>query len=729
MPQFLEVALPVPIRENFTYRYDGDEQANIGARVKVPFRGRELIGVVMSTPSTPAIAIEKTKSILALIDNTAFIPPELISLCRWGAHYYQHALGDVLHAALPQRFREGLAPEQPWAYAHTREGKGLPSEALKRAKQQQRVHQFLLEHTHLSTDDIEKEGLSKAAIQSLAQKGLVEKITRPQTQVDTEPTQILNRPDITLNHEQQQALDQIQYHRYQCYLLQGATGSGKTEIYLQAIARVLQAGQQALVLIPEIGLSPQTLSRFNQRFNVPIAVLNSNVSEGERAKFWNDAKTGRAKVVIGTRLASLTPFHNLGIIIIDEEHDRSYKQQDGFKYSARDLSVYRAHCLKIPVILGSATPSLESLHNVHSGKFERLVLKERAGKAIAPCITPVNLKNQNTQAGLTDTAIQHLAATVRNNEQALVFVNRRGFAPALICHQCGWQAQCPSCDARMTLHMSTAQLVCHYCEKRRPIPHTCPACGSRKLLTAGYGTEQIEQTLLSLFPDTPVIRVDRDTTQKKNAFAEKLKFGEQSDPCIFVGTQMLAKGHHLPNLTLVIIVDADQGLMSPDFRAVEKMGQLIAQVSGRAGRAEKPGQVLIQSHTPDHPLLSLLIEKGYNSFANALLTQRQSASLPPYTHHAVFRAESKRPENAVQFLQMVKSILTPAQSAFGAIALGPLPASIEKISDRYRFALEVTCANKKSLLNLLGQKLPEIDQQALSKRTRWSLEIDPVDQG
>ncbi len=734
-PQFLEVALPIPLRADFTYRYVGDKTCSPGARVKVPFRGRELIGIIINTPQTPSFAPEKIKDIIALLDAEAFFTTELLSLCRWGAHYYQHPLGEVIHAALPQRFREGLHPASPMVYVHTQEGKGLTHEALKRAKQQQKVHQYLLENTSLDPENIEHAGLTKAAIQSLISKGLVEKIqasqaapaplTPPPESVNSGP----NESPIELNEEQQQALDEIRYHHYQCYLLQGVTGSGKTEVYLQAIARVIQSGQQALVLIPEIGLSPQTLDRFKKRFNVPIAVLNSNVSEGERAKQWHDTKLGHAKIVIGTRLASLTPFLNLGIIIVDEEHDRSYKQQDGFKYSARDISIYRAHTLNIPIILGSATPSLESLHNALNQKFKRLIMKKRAGKAIPPHVTAVDLKNQNIHAGLTETALKQLTATIENKEQALIFVNRRGFAPSLLCHQCGWHAHCPNCDARMTYHMSAAQLICHYCERRKPIPHKCPDCASQKILTAGYGTEQIEQTLSDMFPETAVVRVDRDTTQKKNALAEKLKYGDRPEACIFVGTQMLAKGHHLPNLTLVVIADADQGLMSPDFRAAEKMGQLIAQVSGRAGRAEKPGHVIVQSYTPDHPLLNQLISKGYNTFANALLTQRQSASLPPFSHQAIFRAESKRPDNAMQFLKMVKSLLTPVLSGFSASLLGPLPASIEKISDRYRFTLEVNSENKKQLLGLLALKLPEIDQQALSKRTRWSLEVDPVDQG
>lgn len=751
MSLFLEVALPVPLRDHYTYAFEAkaseslimhdDQQEElkqeakqrtkspqIGSRVVVPFRSRELIGIVTSVSEHCQYDTSKIKPIIRLLDQEAFIPSELLLLCQWGAKYYHHPLGEVIQAVIPLRYREGKEYEADEVYTHTPEGKGLPFEALKRAKKQQEIHQYLLEHTYISPQKLKSRDFSSNAIKGLIDKGLVQQ-TALATSTEIEANKdLLKEEPRTLTDEQNIALQQIRYHTYNCYLVEGATGSGKTELYMHIVARVLQAKQQVLVLIPEIGLSPQTVKRFRARFNVNIVELHSNVSEAARARNWWQAKSGQAQIVIGTRLASLTPFKNLGAIIVDEEHDRSYKQQDGFKYSARDLSVFRAHTLKIPIILGSATPSLESLHNAESQRYQKLVLNLRAGGAKMPEIKTTDLRQANLVAGLSQNSLHQLKQTLENHQQVLVFVNRRGYAPALLCHNCGWSAQCPSCDMRMTLHNSPRHLRCHYCDRSTRVPISCPSCKSKSLQTSGYGTEQIEQILAAQFPNVPVVRIDRDSIRTKQSMEKKLLVGESAQACIFVGTQMLAKGHHLPHLTLVIVADTDQGLLSPDFRTLEHMGQLITQVSGRAGRGENAGTVLLQTHRPDHPMLQILIEQGYAVFARELLTQRYQSNLPPFWHMAAFRSESKRADNSLRLLEQIAQILQRLSHGVDNIAiLGPHAAAVEKINERYRFVLQIKSASRNNLQRVLSEAVKEIDQLAMSKRARWSIDVNPVE--
>ncbi len=724
MPQLIEVALPVPLRTTFSYRYTLPLTPALGARVRVPFGHRQLVGIIVALDTASALADDKLKNVIELLDEHPLIPTELMALCQWGASYYHHPLGEALSTALPQRFREGKAIERSLAYTLTREGKGLPESALKRAKKQQAALSFLQKHTYLREESIASEALSKTALNSLIEKGLVEKTIAPEDDTDNHTPQsvssLIKEEPLPLNQEQQHAFDSLRYHQYNTYLLFGVTGSGKTEVYMQAITRVLQSGRQALVLIPEIGLSPQTIGRFRRRFHVNIAELHSNVAKGERAKHWLAAKSGQARIVIGTRLASLTPFADLGIIIIDEEHDKSYKQQDGFKYSARDISVYRAHKLGIPIILGSATPSLESLHNVNLGKYIQLTLSRRPGSAQAPTMSTVDLRNQRTHAGLSDIALERIGEVLTRNEQVLVFLNRRGYAPALICHSCGWSAECSACDTRMTLHQQPPHLLCHHCERRRPIPKRCDQCGGTEIQTSGYGTEQVEQALKKHFPTTPVIRIDKDSTRRKNGLENQLAKTTADNASILVGTQMLAKGHHLPNLTLVVILEADHGLMSPDYRALENMGQVITQVAGRAGREDKRGEVLVQTHAPTHPLTSILLEGKYNQFAEHLLSSRKKAQLPPYCFTSIFITENRQAKTCLRFLEALKAELCVA---LHTSISGPFPASVEKVDNYYRYYLRISSNKRTAFHHALTLAVNKISE--LKPNIRWSLEVDP----
>ncbi len=728
---FFSVALPVPLRTSFDYK--GPAQTGIGFRVKVPFGNRTMIGVVVRKTDKPSIDEDKIKDIHATIDDTPCVPQELLDLCIWASQYYHHPIGEVIFSALPQRYRQGDTLPKELVYTLTTEGKGLPETALARAKKQQQCFHYLLKNRFASTEDLKEQGVSSTILNTLSSKGIIELTSPPSSfpvNNENNNTVLLREEPQILNPQQENALNQFRYHDFNCYLLEGITGSGKTEVYLHITERVLRSDRQVLILIPEIGLSSQTVERFRKRFDAHIVELHSNVSDLKRAKNWEEAKEGKAKIIIGTRLAALTPFKNLGVVIIDEEHDLSYKQQDGFKYSARDLSIVRAQKNNIPILLGSATPSLESLNNAIQGKFEHLRITQRAGGAIPPKLTIEDLKGKNIIGGLSDDSLHQIHAHLSEQNQVLIFLNRRGYAPSLLCHKCGWSAACRYCDAKMTVHTRPPHLHCHHCGNQGPLYKKCPSCQSTGLSHQGLGTEQTEEAITNSFPNTQVLRIDRDSTQVKSAFSNMLAKVKEGKPCILVGTQMLAKGHHLPKVSLVVIVDADQGLMSPDFRGTERLGQQIIQVAGRAGRSNTQGSVIIQSHAPDHPNLELLLQKGYHRFARKLLEERKQSKTPPFWSLSIFRAESKRPENAIEFLELALKILRHCADTSNEVStneiiiLGPLPSFMERVKDRFRYQVQVTTRTKGQMNRLLSRTLAEIDQHALSKRTRWSLDVD-----
>ncbi|GAB3104947.1 primosomal protein N' [Pseudomaricurvus hydrocarbonicus] len=702
-------------------------------RVSVNFGNQKLIGVIVAVKEHSEFDLKKLKPILALLDATPLIPPELLHLCQWAAHYYHHPLGEVLAAAIPVALRQGeaaeLSTEKAWQL--TVNGLHCDLNELRRAPKQQQLLQQLQDEARLGVStvlhkDLLLQAVNRNALKGLSDKGLIDALEI--TPEPLRPAKLLKTQPLVLNAEQSNALAQITLDDYTCHLLYGTTGSGKTEVYLQAIEQVLRAGKQALVLIPEIGLTPQTLSRFQRRFNRPLAVLHSNLNDTERKQAWLLAAAGDADIIIGTRSAIFTPLRRPGIVILDEEHDTSFKQQEGFRYSARDLAAVRCQRLGIPLILGSATPSLESYHNARQERYRLLLLTQRAGDAQPPAIELIDLKRQPLQEGLTQALLEQIEQHLLASGQVLVFINRRGFAPTLMCHDCGWLSQCHHCDARLTVHQQPAHLHCHHCDYQRPLIHHCPTCNSRELHCVGQGTERTETLLQNRFPDFPVIRVDRDSTRQKHAMSNIIDQVNRGEPCLLVGTQMLAKGHHFPNVTLVAIIDADGGLFSTDFRGPERMGQLLLQVAGRAGRAEKPGSVLIQSHLCEHPMLQTLLHQGYSAFAQLLLHERQLSMLPPFRFMALLRAESSRSENAHELLQIARNMaerICPSQPDLQY--LGPLPAPMEKRNQRFRHQLQIHASSRAQLHQLLTPLIAELEQHPLSRRTRWSLDVDPQD--
>ncbi len=532
-------------------------------------------------------------------------------------------------------------------------------------------------------------------------------------------------PPLVLNAEQSDALEKIRarLNHYHCFLLYGVTGSGKTEVYLQLIADVLAQGKQVLVLVPEIGLTPQLIARFSQRFSARMVVIHSSVSETKRQQAWSLAQHQQAQLVLGTRSAIFTPMPDLGLIIIDEEHDASLKQIEGVRYSARDTALIRAYRANVPIVLGSATPSLESLHNSQIGKYTLLQLQQKAVSQTPLHYHIVDIRNQKLQQGLSTTALHLIDEQLQQGNQVLVFINRRGYSPVLLCHHCGWMADCKACDTHFTLHREDKRLICHHCGISRPMLAFCPQCKGGELVPVGAGTQRIDAYLQTYFPHTSVIRVDRDTVSRKKDMDLHLARIQSGEAQLIVGTQMLAKGHHFPRLTLVIILDTDNGFHNQDFRALEHLGQLLTQVSGRAGRESHPGQVVIQTYLPQHPLLSLLVQQGYSAFSQALLSMRQTAQLPPYAYLAMIRAQGKQAQKVLDFMHGVKQQISQEYLT----VLGPAPAPLARKAGYHRMQLLLKASSRKALAAELVTLREVLDNNKLASGLRWNIDVDPID--
>ncbi len=737
IPPVFQVALPLPPLRLFDYAAPEDHSPgpdDIGRRVRVPFGSRELVGVVAGTgPSDPAQAA-RLRPVHALLDRTPLLHGELLDSLHWLARYTHAPLGEVLATALPAALRRGepLPDTHAWAWRLTDAGRDAVT-GLRRGSRPRRLAELLAEAAR------DEDALAafvddwRAAARALERRGLAERIAVPVGQLAPDPA-----PGPTPNAEQAAAIAALRgASGFAPMLLDGVTGSGKTEVYLHAIADCLARGRQALVLVPEIGLTPQLLGRFRARLGVPVHAAHSGLNDGERARTWAASWRGEARVVVGTRSAVFTPLPDAGLIVIDEEHDGSYKQQDGIRYHARDFALVRGKALGIPVLLGSATPSLETLHNAGAGRYGYLRLSRRAGDARPPAVRVIDVRKRALEAGLSMQMIDAIRGALGAGGQVLVFRNRRGYAPVLLCHDCGWSAHCPRCSAPehprpMTVHAHGRRLQCHHCGHRRPSPPACPDCASLALQPQGAGTERIEEVLAARFTDVPVLRIDRGSTQRRDALAQLL--GSLGDrPGILIGTQMLAKGHDLPDLALVCVVGVDEGLFSADFRSHEKLAQLLIQVAGRAGRANRAGEVLLQTHHPDHPLLSTLIHGGYPAFAGDEMAQREAAGFPPYAHLALLRAESRHAEPPMAFLHVARRLLDAAASAragqaAGAVSLsGPKPAPMPRRAGMYRAQLLLVAATRRDLHAALQDAMPAIHAATEARKVRWSLDVDPVD--
>ncbi len=724
----LRIAVPSPLFRHFDYLPPASVEAGAlqpGVRVRVPFGRRRAVGVLLEVRSSSDIERARLKPALAILDTQPVISADVLTMTLWASAYYHHPVGECLSAALPTLLRSGqaLAELRPAGWRLTSAGEAIDIAALARAPRQSGIMQALQQHPGgLARSELDA---TSATLKTLQAKGWIEPCVLESPAADAMPP--ADTPH-TLNPSQQEAVDAIcqGLDRYHPFLLEGVTGSGKTEVYLQAIAAVIDSGRQTLVLVPEIGLTPQLVERFRRRFPMPIAVLHSGLAERERLIAWQQARSGEAAVIIGTRSAIFTPLARPGLLVIDEEHDSSLKQQEGLRYSARDLAVWRARRLDIPVVLGSATPSLESLYNVEQQRYRHLVLPERTGAAQLPQFSIIDVRKQPLEQGLSRALLNRIQRHLEADGQVLLFLNRRGFAPTLICHECGWVAECRRCDARMTLHQRDRELRCHHCGSQRPVDPACPECGATDLRPLGQGTERVAEVLAAQFPDIGSLRIDRDTTRRKGELASHLARAKSGEARILLGTQMLAKGHHFPGVTLAAILNVDQGLFGTDFRSSERMAQLIVQVAGRAGRHDRPGEVVIQTHHPDHPLLLQLIRQGYPAFARAAMAERHAAGLPPASHLALVRAEATGQSVPLEFLEGVRERIEQQDS--GEVEIwGPVPATMERRAGRFRAQLMLQSGNRGRLQRTLGTLVRQLEQAKEARQVRWSVDVDPAD--
>lgn len=727
LPLRIRVAVPVHLYDCFDYVVSEEQyqQADLGARVAVSFGRQHLIGIIVEklAPDTPVDPRFQLKKIDALLDENPLLNADILKLLTWSAQYYLFPLGEVVQSALPTLLRQGKPYD---LLARTWRLIDLHAETkISRSVKQQEAYKILKLKAQGTLENIlNLSGIESSTLKALEKKGIAQ-CSLEQQDFSPEPVQLAQMP-LKPNEDQQKAIQKIlkAEHKFQGFLLDGVTGSGKTEVYLHVMHEVLKKGKQVLVLVPEIGLTPQTVSRFQSRFHVHVALLHSGLNDSKRLQAWQHAQTGKASIILGTRSAIYTPLPHLGLIILDEEHDLSFKQQEGFRYHARDVALYRAYLQNCPIILGSATPSIESYALVDQGKLTHLELNQRAGNAHLPKIHLLDLKTPQKQHGLSQILIQQIQQRLDRKEQVLIFLNRRGYAPVLICEQCAWQANCPRCDAHFTLHMQPYQhLHCHHCGLIQRVPDHCPQCNHTQLKPLGMGTAKIEETLQELFPKFPVIRVDRDSTSRVGSWQKIYDHIQQSQPLILLGTQMLAKGHHFPYVTLVAILDIDSGLLSVDFRATERTAQMIVQVAGRAGRGEHKGEVYLQTLRPDHPLLNTLVDKDYRAFAAQTLKERKAAQLPPFRYGILLRCESRTAEQNKEYLQNIAQQLR--QMANNEIDIwGPIPAPMERKAGKHHAHL-LLLAQDRARLHYYVRTWWAHAVQLLPSGLKISIDVDP----
>ena len=771
----LQVAVPVPVRHPFDYlppRPDSAPPVRPGARVRVPFGRTSAVGVVVGIAQASAVDARRLKRVRDVIDAQPLLDPAMLKLLLWASGYFQHPVGEVVVGTLPRLLRLGRAPraERRMRYAATTAGAQAFAEGIGGAPVQSRLLGLMLDAGSVSDAELAAAHRDwRRPMRALVARGWAEVVPDPPLRADhpdapdrpdrpvrsddrqhgADQPDAACRPDRpilndgqsrgtdfpdhsdrpgrpALNAEQSHAVEAVEERlgEFTPFVLDGVTGSGKTEVYLRLIEKVVARGRQVLVLIPEIGLTPQLLARFRERLSCRVAALHSGLSDGERLSSWTHARNGTADVLVGTRSAVFVPLARPGLFIVDEEHDLSFKQQDGFRYSARDLAVVRARDAGAPVVLGSATPSLEAIDNVRRGRYRRLDLPHRAGGATPPRIDVVDLRQRPFGNGLCDVLVEALQETKARSEQALLFINRRGYAPRLMCFACGWIADCDRCDAHLVFHREDDRLRCHHCAAERALVDECPGCGSKNVRRLGLGTERVARALERRIEGLRVARMDRDAIRRRGSLEALLDRVHAGEVDAVVGTQMLAKGHHFPNVTLVAILDADAGLFGIDFRATERMAQLLLQVAGRAGRGDRTGRVLLQTHHPEHPLLRVLVLEGYRRFCAQALEERRGARLPPFASLALVRAEAQQREAPQSFLRAAGACAN-ARPHRGISVLGPVPSPMERRAGRYRAQLLVDATTRAALQRFLPGWIADLEALPSARKVRWSVDVDP----
>lgn len=721
-PAIVRVALPVPLPQCFDYTAQSIAPGDLGRCVRVPFGRGEKTGLIVALPDAADLPVERLKPVIAIQREAPALPADWLALVEFTARYYQHPLGEVVAMALPPRLRRAdavagaeadplleLSPAGRQALAdHKRESRALALLRSLDADGPSR-RQLLREHHGTAVADALKRGW-----------------IAPGAAAD--PAQMAGAP--TLTDEQQAAVAGLSegFGRFQPFLLFGVTGSGKTEVYLRLVQQVIASGGQALILVPEIALTPQLEGRVAGRFPAARVVsLHSALAEGARSQGFVQAMEGRADIVLGTRLSVFTPLPRLGLIVVDEEHDASYKQHEGVRYSARDLAIWRARQRSVPIVLGSATPSLESWHAAETGRYQRIELANRAVAATLPKVRPVDVRREKLQHGLSEHLLRAVEARLQKGEQSLIFLNRRGYAPVLSCPSCGWVSRCPHCTANMVLHLADRRLRCHHCSFEATIPLACPDCGDQDIQPFGRGTQRLEETLAERFPTARVLRVDRDAARTRSqwdALLEQIGSGEAD---ILVGTQMMAKGHDFPKLTFVGVLNADSSLFAADFRAPERLFQQLMQVGGRAGRGELPGEVMVQTQYPDHPLYQCLARHDFQRYAALQLEERKQARFPPFAANALLCATADEVGTALDWLKAARAEALPYAQAFGVMVFDPVPMRMVRLARRERAQLLVEAPTRPALQGFLSAWSERLWALKPPRVLRWHLDVDPAE--
>jgi primosomal protein N' (replication factor Y) (superfamily II helicase) len=717
--QVLQVALDVPLPRLFDYAWPDATAALIGCRVRVPFGKTKRIGIVLGVGES-AIAVDKLKSADAVLFDMPPLAEEWLALANFCSEYYQRPLGEVVHGALPPRLKRVVSIERPPEFFRLSAAGAAALETKLRSAAQREMLESL------AAGPLPAETLAAgAARRELMKKGWIESCApeRPPLSFHTA---------VQLNGPQQAACGAVsaKLGEYAPFLLLGVTGSGKTEVYLHLIAATLRRGRQALILVPEINLTPQLEAQFRERLpGARLLTLTSALPDNERAQRWLAAQAGEADIVLGTRLAVFAPLPDIGLIIVDEEHDASFKQQEGVRYSARDLAVFRAHQAGIPVVLGSATPSLETYAQTRAGRYGLLELPERARPGAAqPEVRMIDTWTLASPDGLSAELVEAVETRLAREEQVLLFLNRRGYAPVLSCGACAWVADCPRCSAHLVVHLKDGRLRCHHCGYVAPLPRHCPQCGNVDLVPFGRGTQRLEDAVAARFPHARLLRIDSDSTRNKGVWEsmrERITAGEVD---LLIGTQILAKGHDFPLLTLVGVLNADAALLAPDYRAPERLFAQLHQVAGRAGRAERPGEVLIQTRYADHPLYRALARHDYKGHAAALLAEREQAGFPPFVYEAVLRAEAREMEAALAFLQGARTLAPPADESI--TAYDPVPMTLARLNGWERAQMLLQSPSRRALqqyLRVWVEALYAAKNLAKARAVRWHLDVDPIE--
>lgn len=728
--KFAQVALDVPLATVFDYLAPELESARRGCRVIVPFGNRKRVGIILGLANETALAAKQLKSIIEIDSRSPCLRDNDLDLLHFAADYYHHPIGQTVFSALPPAYKQIVLPAARGAeryYRLTPEGGEVASKTVpKRAVAQHKLLAALAQNDPVALSVLR--GVSASAARWL-REWTQTKWVQPVDVYATPAPRLSSCVAVpTLNAEQRNARTSIaaSLGEFRCFLLHGITGSGKTEVYLHTVADMLARGEQALILVPEISLTPQLESRFRARFPSVVQIsLHSALSDSERYAAWLSAAEGRAQIVLGTRLAVFTPMPKLGLIVVDEEHDPSFKQQEGLRYSARDLAVYRANAAKVPIVLGSATPSLESFAHAQRGRYKLLALTQRAHRQAALAnIKLIDTRVVKVQEGLTESLKNAIAQRLDRREQSLIFINRRGYAPVIHCRACGWMAGCPRCSTRLVFHLKKRPLRCHLCGHVENAPESCPQCGSVDLRPVGEGTQRIEMVLGKNFPVARILRLDRDSISRKDAWPQQFATIAAGGADILVGTQMLAKGHDFPKLTLVGMINVDSGLYSTDYRAAERTFAMVMQVAGRAGRAEHAGDVLIQTEFPDHPLFRAAVQQDYAGYAETLLAERRAAVFPPFTYQALMRIEAVSGEAVIAFTKRAKHLADQLQSA--VTVYQPVEANIQRIAGKTRYQIVVQSENRGSLQAFLKAWAARLNEQT-DRKVRWSIDVDPIE--